>query len=69
MSRRDPKCIRVGNEVFLKTQILKKMSEDIHALANQLVVSYSNGFESAEIERIDSMINERAEIISQLTKS
>lgn len=69
MSRRDPKCIRVGNEVFLKTQIVKKMSEDIFALSNQLVAAYSNGYDAAEIDRIDRMINERSEIISQLTKS
>ncbi len=68
MSRLDLKHVRVGNEVFLKTQVLKKFSEEISFMAQHMVDLYSSGHGDREIEKIDAMIRDRAEVIVQLTE-
>lgn len=67
MSRRDLKHIRVGNEVFLKTQLLKKMSEEIYLLSENMVGVYASGYGKDEVARLEEMIRQRSEIITQLT--
>jgi len=63
------KHIRVGDEVFLKTQVLKKMSEEIQMLSSNMVSLYASGYDEEELTRIEDMVRERAEIILQLTNS
>jgi len=63
------KHIRVGDEVFLKTQVLKKMSEEIQMLSSNMVSLYASGYDEEELTRIEDMVRERAEIILQLTSS
>ncbi|GAA3912200.1 hypothetical protein [Litoribacillus peritrichatus] len=67
MSRLDLKHVRVGNEVFLKTQVLKKLSNEIALMAQHMVDLYASGHDELEVERIDLMIKQRAEVIAQLT--
>ena len=67
MRRVELKHIRFGNEVFLKTQVLRMISEEIEVLTNRLVIFYSNGFNPDQIDHIDRMIRERAEVIYRLT--
>ncbi|MFC3149698.1 hypothetical protein ACFOEK_01510 [Litoribrevibacter euphylliae] len=67
MSRRDLKHIRVGNEVFLKTQLLKKMSEEIYLLSENMVGVYASAYGKDEVARLEEMIRQRSEIITQLT--
>lgn len=69
MRRSDLKHIRVGDEVFLKTQILKKMSDEILVLTDTMVGLYASGHDVDEVSRVKSMVKERAEIILQLTEA
>jgi len=69
MRRSELKHIRVGEEVFLKTQVLKRMSEEIQMLSGNMVSLYASGYDSEELTRIEDMVRERAEIILQLTNS
>jgi len=69
MRRSELKHIRVGEEVFLKTQVLKRMSEEIQMLSSNMVSLYASGYDSEELTRIEDMVRERAEIILQLTNS
>lgn len=69
MSELNCKHIRVGSEVFLKTQVLKKMSDEIHMLTNNMVNLYASGFSEDDVGRIEEMVRQRAEVILQLTGS
>jgi hypothetical protein len=68
MLTNDLKHIRMGGEVFLKTQVLRKLSGEIESIVEQMVRLYASGHDGEEITRLDRMIKQRAEIMLQLTE-
>ncbi|GLQ30970.1 hypothetical protein [Litoribrevibacter albus] len=67
MRGRDLKHIRVGNEVFLKTQVLKNLSKEIGVLVDRMATLYASGNGVNEVVRLERMIQQRADVINQLT--
>lgn len=69
MSHQNLKHIRVGKEVFLKTQLLKKLSEEICLLSENMANIYASRYGKDDVSRLEVMIQQRSEIINQLTST